>query len=300
MKLIIQIPCYNEEENISKVIDGLPKKIKGIDKIEYMVINDGSTDRTRKIAIEKKINYLIDIFPNKGLANAFMTGIDNCLEKGADIIVNIDGDNQYLGTDIEKLIQPILKKQCDMVIGNRQIEKFSPIKRFLQRLGSKIISILSGKRIPDAPSGFRAFTRDYALKLNVYNIFSYTLETIIQASNNRIKLETVDITSNPNTRKSRLFKNIPQYIFKSSANVTKALFIYYSSKIWLIMFTLFLLITIMSFMLLGEKTYLPYILIIITVQLFISLMQSISLQANRIQLEKIQYYIKKNKYDNNT
>ena len=299
MKLIIQIPCYNEEENLEKVIDELPNKINGIDKIEYIVINDGSTDRTKEIAINKKVNYIVDIFPNKGLANSFMTGIDKCLKNGADIIVNIDGDHQYSGKDIPKLIEPIINGKADMVIGERQIEKFSPIKRFFQRFGSFCIRLLSKTKVPDAPSGFRAYSREYAMKLNVYNEFTYTLETIIQAGSYRAKIENVKIESFPNTRKSRLFKHIPEYIYKSMANVIKALFIYKPIKLWAFVSFISLICAIFCFKLLGIDAILPYVFIIATIQFAIASMQSISIVANRKQLEKIQYYLKKERYEKN-
>ena len=296
MKLIIQIPCYNEEENLEKVIDELPKQIEGIDVIEYMIINDGSTDRTKEIAKSKNVNYIIDIFPNKGLANAFLTGIDEALKNGADIIVNIDGDHQYSGKDIPSLIKPIIDKKADMVIGEREIEKFSPTKRFLQKFGSLCVRIVSKTKVPDAPSGFRAYSREYAFKLNVYNEFTYTLETIIQAGANKTKIQTVKIHSLPNTRKSRLFKSIPEYIYKSSANILKAIFIYKPIKIWGVASFLSLIIAIILFVTLGIKSILPYIFIICSVEFGIASMQSISIQANRKLLEKIQYEVKKSKY----
>lgn len=299
MKLIIQIPCYNEEKNLEKVIKSLPTQIEGIEKIEYMVINDGSTDKTREIAIKNNVNYLVDVYPNKGLANTFTTGIDECLKNGADIIVNIDGDNQYPGYEIPRLVKPIVENRADMVIGERQIEKFSPIKRILQRIGSKMVRIVSKTKVPDAPSGFRAYSRECALKLNVYNKFTYTLETLVQAGANKTKIETIKIESFPNTRKSRLFKNIPQYIYKSSANIIKALFIYKPIKMWAIASFVSLVCSILSFIKMGTKAILPYIFIIIAVQFAIASMQSIAVQANRNNLEKIQYFVKKERYEKN-
>lgn len=299
MKLIIQIPCYNEEENLEKTIKDLPTEIEGIEKIEYMVINDGSTDNTKNIAIENKIDYIVDVFPNKGLANAFMTGIDESLKNGADIIVNIDGDHQYSGQDIPKLIEPILNGKADIVIGERQIEKFSPIKRFFQHFGSLGVRIISKTKVPDAPSGFRAYSREYALKLNVYNQFTYTLETIIQAGSDKAKIETIKIKSYPNTRKSRLFKNIPQYMYKSLANVVKAVFIYKPIKIWGVISIISFLIGVLMLICNGLNKILPYAFIIMSAQFAIASLQSISIQANRKQLEKIQYYIKKERYDKN-
>ena len=299
MKLIIQIPCYNEEENLEKTIKDLPTEIEGIEKIEYMVINDGSTDNTKNIAIENKIDYIVDVFPNKGLANAFMTGIDESLKNGADIIVNIDGDHQYSGQDIPKLIEPILNGKADIVIGERQIEKFSPTKRFFQHFGSWGVRIISKTKVPDAPSGFRAYSREYALKLNVYNQFTYTLETIIQAGSDKAKIETIKIKSYPNTRKSRLFKNIPQYMYKSLANVVKAVFIYKPIKIWGVISIISFLIGVLMLICNGLNKILPYAFIIMSAQFTIASLQSISIQANRKQLEKIQYYIKKERYDKN-
>lgn len=299
MKLIIQIPCYNEEENLEKTIKDLPTEIEGIEKIEYMVINDGSTDNTKNIAIENKIDYIVDVFPNKGLANAFMTGIDESLKNGADIIVNIDGDHQYSGQDIPKLIEPILNGKADIVIGERQIEKFSPTKRFFQHFGSWGVRIISKTKVPDAPSGFRAYSREYALKLNVYNQFTYTLETIIQAGSDKAKIETIKIKSYPNTRKSRLFKNIPQYMYKSLANVVKAVFIYKPIKIWGVISIISFLIGVLMLICNGLNKILPYAFIIMSAQFAIASLQSISIQANRKQLEKIQYYIKKERYDKN-
>lgn len=293
MKLIIQIPCYNEEEKLEETINDLPKKIEGIDIIEYMVVNDGSTDKTELIAKKNNVNYIVDIFPNKGLANAFMTGIDECLKNEADIIVNIDGDHQYSGKDIPKLIEPIINKNADMVIGERQLEKFSLIKRYLQKMGSWVIRIISKTEVLDAPSGFRAYSREYALKLNVYNQFTYTLETIIQAGSNKAKIESVKIKSFPNTRKSRLFKNMFQYVYKSMANVIKALFIYKPIKIWGILSGITFFIFVLLIGIGKEYKIFSFVFLLLAVQFGIASFQSISVQANRKLLEKIQYYMKK-------
>lgn len=297
MKLIIQIPCYNEEENLAKTIEELPKEIDGIDEIEYVVINDGSTDKTRKIAIEKNVNYLVDIYPNKGLANAFMKGIETSLEKGADIIVNIDGDHQYSGKDIPKLIEPILLKKAEMVIGEREIDKFSFGKRILQKLGSFVVRIVSKTKVPDAPSGFRAYTREMAMHLNVYNQFTYTLETIIQAGTNKNKIETVKIHSFPDTRKSRLFKSIPEYIRKSIINMIKAIFIYKPVKAFSYLSVCAFLISIILFIIFKFEHIYPYILFLIGIQFLIASIQSIAIEANRKMLENMQYQMKKEKYN---
>lgn len=184
MKLIIQIPCYNEAETLEIALNDLPKKIDGIDEIEYLIINDGSKDNTVQVAKDWGVHYVVNFKKNKGLAKGFMAGIDACLRNGADIIVNTDADNQYNGEDIEKLVRPILEEKADIVIGERPIddtEHFSPLKKKLQHFGSWTVRVASKTDIPDAPSGFRAYSRDAAMRLNVTNEYTYTLETIIQA-----------------------------------------------------------------------------------------------------------------------
>lgn len=190
MKLIIQIPCLNEEETLPETIADLPKQIDGIDVIEYLIIDDGSTDRTVEVAKKCGVHHVVSLGTNKGLATAFLAGLDTALQNGADIIVNTDADNQYNGADIHKLTQPILDKQADYVIGTRpvgNIEHFSPLKKMLQRLGSSVVRLLSGLDVPDAPSGFRAISREAAYKLNVFNNYTYTLETLIQAGHSNIR-----------------------------------------------------------------------------------------------------------------
>lgn len=228
-----------------------------------------------------------------------MTGINKSLEYGADIIVNIDGDYQYSGKDIPKLIEPILSKRADMVIGEREINKFSLGKRILQKVGSFVVRTVSKAKVPDAPSGFRAYTREMAMKLNVYNQFTYTLETIIQAGTNKDKIETVKIHSYPDTRKSRLFKNIPEYIIKSVVNILKAIFIYKPIKGFAYISLFSFCIAIILFAVLKLNNILPYIFLIIGVQFFIASLQSISMEANRKILEKLQYQMKEEKYKNN-
>ena len=184
MKLIIQIPCYNEEKTLTIALDALPKHIDGIDEIEYLIINDGSKDKTVQVARDWGVHYVVNFKKNKGLAKGFMAGLDACLRNGADIIVNTDADNQYCADDIEKLVRPILEGKTDIVIGARpidQTEHFSFLKKKLQHLGSFVVRKASKSDIPDAPSGFRAYSRDAAMRLNVVNEYTYTLETIVQA-----------------------------------------------------------------------------------------------------------------------
>ena len=201
MKLIIQIPCYNEAETLESTLNDLPRELDGVDTIEYLIIDDGSTDNTAEVARRWGVQHIIRFTQNKGLARGFMTGLDGCLRNGADIIVNTDADNQYQAQDIQRLIQPILEGKADMVVGARPIdetEHFSFIKKKLQHLGSWAVRMASGTDIPDAPSGFRAMTRDAAMHINVINDYTYTLETIVQAGREKIPITSVPIGSIPN------------------------------------------------------------------------------------------------------
>ena len=225
MKLIIQIPCYNEAETLEIALNDLPKHIDGIDEIEYLIINDGSKDNTVEVARRWGVNYVVNFSQNRGLAKGFMAGLDACLRNGADIIVNTDADNQYNGEDIEKLVRPILEGKSDIVIGARpidQTEHFSPVKKKLQHLGSWVVRRASKSAIPDAPSGFRAISREAALRMNVTNEYTYTLETIVQAGRERIPQTSVDIATNAELRPSRLFSSIPSYIKKSMVTIFRA------------------------------------------------------------------------------
>lgn len=217
-KLIIQIPCYNEEETLPVTIKDLPRSIEGVDIIETLIIDDGSSDKTVDVARSLGVNHIIHHTNNKGLAEAFMSGLDACLKLGANIIVNTDGDNQYCGDSIADLIQPILKGEADIVIGDRQVNRiphFSFIKKRLQTLGSWVVSHVSGTQVPDVTSGFRAFSREAVLRLNVISDFTYTLETIIQAGKKNIALISVPVRTNKELRHSRLFKSIPSYLKRS-------------------------------------------------------------------------------------
>ena len=224
MKLIIQIPCYNEAETLDVTIHDLPTHIEGIDCIEYLVINDGSTDATVERAKELGVHHIVSFTHNRGLAKGFMAGIDACLRLGADIIVNTDADNQYAGADIEKLVRPLLEGKATMVIGNRRtdsIEHFSPLKKKLQKLGSSVVRKASGTDVVDTTSGFRSYTREAAMRLNVLSDYTYTLETIITAGADRSKIMSVDINTNPELRKSRLFKSMWGYIKRSSGTIIR-------------------------------------------------------------------------------
>ena len=234
-KLIIQIPCYNEENTLSGMLADLPKELPGIDEIEILVINDGSTDNTIDVARKNGVKHIISLTKRKGLAAVFTAGIDASLKLGADIIVNADADNQYRGEDIGRLIRPIIEEKADLVIGNRKIEEikdFSFMKKKLQRIGSRVVRYLSGLDIPDATTGFRAYSRDAAIGINVLSEFTYTLETIIAAGNNGVAVENIEVSTNPETRKSRLFRNIPEYITRSIATLIRVYTMYRPLKVF--------------------------------------------------------------------
>lgn len=229
MKLIIQIPCYNEAETLEVALNDLPKKLDGVDEIEYLIINDGSHDNTVEVAKRWGVHHVVNFKQNKGLAKGFVAGLDGCLRCGADIIVNTDADNQYRGDDIAALIQPILDGEADMVIGERPIddtEHFSYVKKKLQHFGSWVVRKASHTDIPDAPSGFRAFSREAAMRMNVVNDYTYTLETIVQAGREKIAITSVPIHTNAELRPSRLFKSIWGYVKKSILTILRAFMMY--------------------------------------------------------------------------
>jgi len=229
VKLIIQIPCFNEEATLPGTWNDLPRVIPGIDQIEVLVIDDGSRDRTVEVAHALGIQHVLPMRVHVGLARTFQAGLDEAVRLGADIIVNTDADNQYRGEDIQRLIQPVLAGRADIVVGDRgvaHVAHFSLVKRALQRIGSRVVQLAAGIPIPDAASGFRAYSREAALRLNVLSDFSYTLETLIQAGMFKIPIEFVPITTNPQTRKSRLAKSIPHYLVNSGITIIRAYTMY--------------------------------------------------------------------------
>lgn len=229
MKLIIQIPCYNEAETLEIALNDLPKQIDGIDEIEYLIINDGSADNTVEVAKNWGVHHIVNFKQNKGLAKGFMAGLDACLRNGADIIVNTDADNQYCGEDIEKIVRPILEGKADIVIGERpidQTEHFSWLKKKLQHFGSWVVRKASDTDIPDAPSGFRAYSREAAMQMNVVNEYTYTLEQIVQAGRTKIAITSVPIRTNEELRPSRLFSSMFGYVKKSMLTIVRAYLMY--------------------------------------------------------------------------
>ena len=312
MKLIIQIPCFNEAETLEIALNDLPKKLDGIDEIEYLIINDGSKDNTVEVAKKWGVHHVMNFKQNKGLAKGFMAGIDGCLRNGADIIVNTDADNQYCADDIATLIRPILDGKADMVIGARpidQTEHFSFIKKKLQHFGSWVVRKASNTDIPDAPSGFRAYSRDAAMRLNVVNDYTYTLETIVQAGREKIAITSVPVHTNGELRPSRLFSSIWGYVKKSMLTIVRAYMMYKPLK----SFTFLAAMPITVGMLIGfrflyymavgksgghvQSLILACTLIIIGfLTLMIGLMADV-IAANRKLLQDTQYHTRKTEYD---
>ena len=311
MKLAIQIPAHNEQDCILEVLQSIPKNIKNIDEVEIFVLNDGSTDNTSKLCKESNIK-VIDIYPQKGLSYAFKLGIENALKNKADILVNIDGDNQYNAQDIEKLITPILENKADIAIGTRPIDKistFTPFKKFLQKFGSSIVSQFIKTPIKDATSGFRALNRNAMLKLNIFNNFTYTIEMLIQAKFKDLSITNVDIKTNPQpNRKSRLFKNNFDYIIKQTKNLIRFFIIYKPCRF----FGIFSLILCIIGLLIGAR-FLYYFInfdgnghiqslilctIIMTLSFICAMLAIVGdlFSINRKLLEDIQLEIRQNKY----
>jgi len=237
MKLIVQIPCFNEEETLPQTIRDIPRSIDGVDCVELLVIDDGSSDGTAELARELGVEHVVRHTMNKGLARAFRSGVEACLKAGAEIIVNTDADNQYCGADIPKLIQPILDGNADIVVGNRGARTnphFSLPKKGLQLLGSALVRRLSQTTVPDAVSGFRAISRQAALQLNIVSSFSYTIEMLIQAGSKRLSVASVPIETNPKTRDSRLFRSIPHFLSRSVATIARMYAMYQPLRVFFV------------------------------------------------------------------
>jgi len=229
MKLIIQIPCYNEEQTLPLTLSEIPRQIPGFDVVEILVIDDGSTDQTSRVARDAGAHHIIRHVRNQGLAKAFRTGLDACLRLGADVIVNTDADNQYAGSAIPDLVRPILEGEADIVVGDRrtdQVTHFSRSRKRLQKLGSFVVRKISGLEVPDAVSGFRAMSRAAALQLNIVSSFSYTIEMLIQAGKKRIAVAWVPVPVNPQMRESRLFRSVPHFLLQSLATMVRTYTMY--------------------------------------------------------------------------
>lgn len=307
MKLVIQIPCYNEEQALPVTLGALPESIEGIDEIEILIINDGSTDRTVDVAKSLGVKSFANMPHNCGLAKAFVAGLHKALEMGADIIVNTDADNQYCADDIEKLVKPILSGEADIVIGARpvtSIEHFSPLKKFLQKLGSSVMRLVSSTEVEDAPSGFRAFSRNAALQMNVFDNYTYTMETIIQAKAKGLVLKSVPVRVNADLRKSKLVKNMFDYIRRSVFTMLRMFLIYRPFRFFAIIAGIFLVSgTILGLRFLYyyifssgsghiQSLILSAILIITGVQIAVIAVLSELMSINRKLLEDIQRRLK--------
>lgn len=308
MKIIIQIPCYNEEKTLPEVFEDLPKQIPGVDHVEYLVINDGSTDKTLDVARKLGVHHILDLGTNQGLATAFLRGVAKCLELGANIIVNTDGDNQYRADCIKDLVKPIVEGRLDIVVGARpirDIEHFSWMKKTLQQLGSRVVRQFSDTNIPDATSGFRAYSAEAAMRLHLFNRYTYTLETIIQAGHMNMRIGHVPIQVNPKKRESRLISSIPNYLWRSAAIIVRSYITYkplrtfcYLSLIPAV-FGLAICFRFLYYYLTGngaghiQSIILAMILLLISFYLLVLGILADLLAVNRRLLEDMQFRIKK-------
>ena len=307
MKLVIQIPCLNEEESLPITLSALPNHIDGIDEIKVLIVNDGSTDRTIDVAKKHGISDFVNFTHNKGLAKAFSAGLNKALEMGADIIVNTDADNQYNASDIEKLVRPIIDGNADIVIGSRPVNKishFSIIKKILQNFGSFVMRCVSSTSVKDAPSGFRAFSRNAAIQMNIFDNYTYTLETIIQAKAKGLVIENVEIDVNPELRRSRLFSNMFVYIRRSIFTMLRMFIVYRPFRFFITVGILFLLaglipgVRFVWYFLTGDgqghiqSLILAAILLLTGVQVSLIAVLSELIAINRKLLEDIQSRVK--------
>lgn len=308
MKLIIQIPCYNEAQTLPITLAALPRQLAGVDQIEFLVVDDGSQDDTARIAQENGVHHVVRLKRHSGLAASFAAGLEACLRLGADLIVNTDADNQYQASDIQKLIDPILQSRADLVIGDRGVRsltRFSRPKRWLQRLGSWVIGQLSGLPTPDATSGFRALSREAALRMLVLSEYSYTLETLIQAGQRRLAVLYVPVQTNPDLRPSRLVRSIPQYLSLSGQTILRAYTMYRPLRVFtslslaMIAAGLILALRYLYFWLIGQgaghvqSLILSAILLIIGFQTFLIGLLADLVGANRMILEELLYRLRR-------
>ena len=307
-KLIIQIPCYNEEKNLPITLADLPREVHGFDVVEWLIINDGSTDRTVEVAQTAGVDHIVHFKKNKGLANGFMAGLDACLELDADVIINTDADNQYRASDIPQLVAPILNGEAEVVVGARPIDAikhFSTMKKILQKVGSKVVRIVSKTKVKDVTSGFRAISRDAAMRLNVFNDYTYTLETVIQSGQKNMAIVSIPIRTNELIRPSRLMRSIPSYIYKSFSTIIRIFIVYkpfrFFMSIGLVLFSIGVLVgcRFLYFYLNGDEEghlqslILGSILLGIGFQTILVAFLSDLLSVNRRLLEDVQYRIKR-------
>ncbi len=309
MKLIIQIPCLNEEATLPETLADLPREVDGFDAVEWLVIDDGSTDATTDVARECGVDHVVRFNANKGLAVAFQAGLDTALKLGADVIVNTDADNQYRGEEIPKLVKPILAHTADVVVGDRRIREqgeFSPMKKFLQLWGSWVVRQASGTDVPDAASGFRAYSREAALRLNVVSSFSYTLETLIQAGKTDLAVAHVPIATNPRTRESHLFRSTAQYLRRSVATILRIYAMHEPLRVFL---SLAAVVALGGLVLVGRVTWVYFtqpgptghvqsliiggVLLVFAVQLAVLGVLADLVRANRILAERSLHRLRK-------
>lgn len=307
MKLIIQVPCLNESRALPATLADLPREVEGFESVEILVIDDGSTDATVDVACSLGVDHIVRMNGHQGLAKAFMAGLIAAMKLGADVIVNTDADNQYNGHDIQAIVQPILEGRADIVVGTRPVttmQHFSAVKRFLQVLGSRVVQALSGAQIGDATSGFRALTRDAALRLNVFTDFTYTIETLIQAGLGRLRITSVPVRVNPPTRASRLFRSNWSYVYRSILTMVNVYVIYRPTRLFSILAISFLIsgavlgIRYGILMMLGEGTgHVQSVIACATLVLcgvFMALIGIIAhlLSINRRLLEELRYLVR--------
>jgi len=312
MKLIVQIPCYNEEETLPQTVRDVPRRVPGIDEVEILVVDDGSSDRTAEVARECGVDHVVSLVGNQGLAKAFRAGVEACLALRADVIVNTDGDNQYYGGDIATLVGPIVRGEAEMVIGTRSIdtiEHFSFLKKKLQHLGSWVVRTVSGTDVPDATSGFRAFSREAALRLNVVSRFTYTLETLIQAGVSGTSVAHVPIRTNPKLRESRLARSAWRYVLRSLATIVRIYAMYRSMRLFTFIAGVLVVLGVavgarfVVYLFIGEgeghvqSLILAAVLVMVGVQTFVAGLLSDLITSNRRLTEECLYHLRKHSAD---
>jgi len=308
-KLIIQIPCFNEEKSLPVTLKELPRKLPGVEKIEWLIVDDGSTDRTIEVALSLGVDHVVRLIRHQGLAKGFMAGIQACVEKGADIIVNTDADNQYFAGDIIKLVQPILDGKAEIVVGERpitEIKHFSPLKKLFQRWGSWMVRKVSQTDIPDAPSGFRAISREAAMRMHVFSEYTYTIETIIQAGQHGMAIMSVPIRTNDFLRKSRLIHSIPAYLARSFNTIIRIFMTYQALSFFMIPGGILFLVGsflglrfLYYFLITGTSTGHIQSLILVAVLLILGVLLAIFgliadlISVNRKLLENVEYRLQR-------